>query len=103
MSSACRKNDGDIKQDGLGHLVRRKKFEEQIDRKKLTNAQVTWRNDDQMQKEQEKELAAIKESQKNMKEMTEKIEWENEELKRLTNGLVEAKKSQKKRTKNLLN
>jgi hypothetical protein len=64
---------------------------------------VTERNDDQMQKEQEKELAAIKESQRNMKEMTEKIERENEELKRLTNGLVEAKKSEKKRTKNLLN
>jgi hypothetical protein len=38
-----------------------------------TYAQVTGRNDDQMQKEQEKELAAIKGRQRNMKEMTEKV------------------------------
>jgi hypothetical protein len=57
---------------------------------------VTEKNDDQMQKEQEKELAAIKERQRNLKEMTEKIMWENEELKRLTIGLVEARKTQKK-------
>jgi hypothetical protein len=50
-----------------------------------------------MQKEQEKELAAIKERQRNMKEMTEKIERENEEFKRLTKGLVEARKTQEKK------
>jgi coenzyme F420-reducing hydrogenase delta subunit len=49
-----------------------------------------------MQKEQEKELAAIKERQRNLKEMTEKIMWENEELKRMTIGHVEARKTQKK-------
>jgi hypothetical protein len=38
----------------------RKKFEEQFDRKQETYAQKTGRNEDQMQKEQEKELAAIK-------------------------------------------
>jgi uncharacterized phage infection (PIP) family protein YhgE len=49
-----------------------------------------------MQREQEKELAAIKERQRNMKEMTEEIERENEKLKRLTKGLVEARKTHKK-------
>jgi hypothetical protein len=49
---------------------------------------VTGRNEDQMQKEQEKELAVIKERHRNIKEMTEKIERENEELKRLTKELV---------------
>jgi hypothetical protein len=57
---------------------------------------VTEKNDDQMQKEQEKELAAIKERQRNLKEMTEKIMWENEELKRITIGHVETRKTQKK-------
>jgi septal ring factor EnvC (AmiA/AmiB activator) len=54
---------------------------------------VTAKNEDQMQKEQEKELAAIKERQRNMVEMTEKIERENEELKRLTKELIEATKT----------
>jgi chromosome segregation ATPase len=49
-----------------------------------------------MQKEQEKELAAIKERQRTMKEMQEKIERENKELKWLTKRLVEARKTQKK-------
>jgi chromatin segregation and condensation protein Rec8/ScpA/Scc1 (kleisin family) len=52
--------------------------------------------EDQMQKEQVKELAAIIERQRNMKEMTKKIERENEELKRLTKKLVEARKTHKK-------
>jgi F0F1-type ATP synthase membrane subunit b/b' len=43
-----------------------------------------------MQKEQEQELAAINERQRNIKETTEKIEREKEELKRLTKGHVEA-------------
>jgi hypothetical protein len=41
---------------------------------------VTGRNNDHIQKEQAKELAAIKERQGNMKKMTEKIERENEKL-----------------------
>jgi hypothetical protein len=86
-----------IKTDlGISYGLARKKFEEQFDRKKETYAQVTERNDDQMQKEQEKEIAAIKERQRNMKDMTENIERENEELERRTIGLVEARKTQKK-------
>jgi hypothetical protein len=73
----------------------RKKFEEQFDRKKETYAQVMERNGNQMQKEQEKEQAAIRERQRNMKDMTDKMERENEELKRLTKELVEARKTQK--------
>jgi hypothetical protein len=56
---------------------------------------VTGRNEDQMQKEQEKELAVIKERQKNIKKMTKIIERENEELERLTKELVEARKRRK--------
>jgi hypothetical protein len=56
---------------------------------------MTGRNDDQMQKEQEKELSIIKVRKRNMKEMTEKIERENEELKRPAKGLVDARKMQK--------
>jgi K+/H+ antiporter YhaU regulatory subunit KhtT len=56
---------------------------------------MTGRNDDQMQKKEEKELAAIKKRQRIMNERTEKIERENEELKRLTKGLFEARKKQK--------
>jgi hypothetical protein len=83
-----------IKTDlGISYGLAKKKFEEQFDRKKETYAQITGRNEDQMQKEQEKELAAIKERQRNMKEMKEKIERENEELKRLTKKLVEARKT----------
>jgi hypothetical protein len=51
---------------------------------------VTGRNEDQMQTEQEKELVAIKERQRNMNEMTEKIERENKKLKRLTKEFYEA-------------
>jgi K+/H+ antiporter YhaU regulatory subunit KhtT len=56
---------------------------------------MTGRNDDQMQKKEEKELAAIKKRQRIMNERTEKIERENEKLKRLTKGLFEARKKQK--------
>jgi phosphopantetheine adenylyltransferase len=85
-----------IKTDlSISYGLARNKFEEQFDLKKETYAHVTARNDDQMQKEQEKGLAAIKERQRNMKEMTEKIERENEELKRLTNRLIKAIKTQK--------
>jgi hypothetical protein len=52
---------------------------------------VTRRNDYQTQKEEEKEIAANKNRQRNMKEMTEKIERENEELKRLP--FVKARKT----------
>jgi hypothetical protein len=61
---------------------------------------VTGRNNDQIQKEQEKELAAIKERQRNTKKMTEKIERKNEQLKLLTKELVEARKTQKKLRQN---
>jgi hypothetical protein len=54
---------------GYTYGLARKKFEEQFDRKKETYEQVTGRNEDQMQKEQEKELAAIKERQRNMEEI----------------------------------
>jgi hypothetical protein len=45
---------------------------------------------------QEKELATIKERQRNMMERTHKIERENNDLKRLTIELVEDRKTQKK-------
>jgi hypothetical protein len=58
-----------------------------------------WRGETKIKykKNKKKELAAIKEIQRNMKEMTDKIERENEELKRLTKDeLVETRKTQKK-------
>jgi hypothetical protein len=46
-----------IKMDlGISYGLARKKFEAQFERKKETYAQVTGRNDDQMQKEQEDKL-----------------------------------------------
>jgi hypothetical protein len=92
-----------IKMDlGISYGLARKEFEEQFDREKETYAQVTRRNDDQMQKEQEKELAAIKKRQRNMKEVTEKIERENKEQKRLTKYLPKLLKRIKNLTKILL-
>jgi predicted nucleic acid-binding Zn-ribbon protein len=73
----------------------RKKFEKQFNRQKETYAKITGRKDDERQMEQEKELAEIKTRQKNMKEMTERNETANQELKRLTKGLIEARKTQK--------
>jgi hypothetical protein len=81
---------------GMSYGLAKKIFEERFDRKKETYAQVTGRNEDQMQKVQKKELAAINERQKNMKKMAEKIERENEELKRLTKEFVKDRKTQKK-------
>jgi hypothetical protein len=85
---------------GISYGLARNKFEEQLDRKKETYAQVTGRKDDQMQKE--RELAAIKERQRSIKEITEKIEREHEELKGLTSSKLE-KRKKKNITKNLLN
>jgi hypothetical protein len=82
---------------GISYGLARKIFEEQFDRKKETYyAQVTGRNEDQMQKVQEKGLAAINERQRNMMERTDKIERENKDLKQLTIELVEDRKTQKK-------
>jgi hypothetical protein len=59
-----------MNQDGLGDLVlARKKFEEQFDQKKETYAQMTGRNDDKIQKEEEKELVATKIRQRNMNKL----------------------------------
>jgi hypothetical protein len=71
-----------IKTDlGISYELARKKFEEQFDRKKETYVKVMGRNEYQIQKEQEIEVAAIKERQRNTKKMTKKIERENEKLK----------------------
>jgi TolA-binding protein len=86
-----------IKTDlGISYGLARKKFEEQFNRQKETYARITGKKDDELrQMEQEKELAEIKTRQKNIKEMTERIEKANQELKRLTKGLIEARKTQK--------
>jgi hypothetical protein len=79
-----------IKTDlGVSYGLARKKFEEQFDRQKETYARITRKNNELLQKE----LAAIKERQKNMKEITKKIERKNEELKKLTKRLIEARKT----------
>jgi hypothetical protein len=86
-----------IKTDlGISYGLARKKLEEQFDRQKESYARITGRkNYEQQRMEQEKELEEVMTRQKKIREMTERIEKENQELKRLTTGLIEARKAQK--------